>query len=108
MTSYSSSVYNPRRQKKAKEIEKKRMTHHKDFSPFSYFFTTEIDERTKKKKLRASIGDTHITNCTYFVSYKKEGERNLSFKMTSYVMKAWIGNEFDKVVKGKLKEILEI
>ncbi len=27
--------------------------------------------------------------------------------MTSYVMKAWIGNEFDKVVKGKLKEIVE-
>ncbi len=28
--------------------------------------------------------------------------------MSSFLMKKWIGNEFDKVVKGKMKDILEI
>jgi hypothetical protein len=28
--------------------------------------------------------------------------------MSSFFMKKWIGNEFDKVIKGKMKDILEI
>lgn len=81
------------------------------FLPFSYSYTAGTNERMKNKKRHAWIIHTDTTIYNLHISFrnlqKKKDETNLYFRMSSYIMKTLIGNEFDKVMKGELREILE-